>query len=42
MVTCRSHCVSVLTIADHEVTGWRDHRDPIAVFNALGCPPTRV
>jgi uncharacterized protein len=30
--------VSVLTITDREVTGWRDYLDPIAVFDAAGWP----
>jgi uncharacterized protein len=30
--------VSVLTIAERKVTGWRDYLDPIAVFDAAGWP----
>ena len=30
--------ISVLTIVDRKVTGWRDYLDPIAVFDALGWP----
>jgi ketosteroid isomerase-like protein len=33
--------VSVLTIADRKVTGWRDYLDPIAVFDAVGWPAQR-
>ena len=32
--------VSVLTIADRQVTRWRDYLDPLAVFDALGWPET--
>lgn len=31
--------VSVLTLTDRKVTGWRDYLDPVAVFNAVGWPP---
>jgi ketosteroid isomerase-like protein len=31
--------ISVLTIVDRKVTRWRDHLDPIAVFEAVGWPP---
>ena len=34
--------ISVLTIADRKVTGWRDYLDPIAVFDALGWPSPRT
>ncbi|HTK66023.1 MAG TPA: nuclear transport factor 2 family protein [Pseudonocardia sp.] len=30
--------VSVLTIADRQVTRWRDYLDPVAVFDAVGWP----
>ena len=30
--------ISVLTITDRKVTGWRDYLDPVAVFNAVGWP----
>ena len=30
--------ISVLTIVDRKVTGWRDYLDPIAVFDAIGWP----
>ena len=30
--------VSVLTIADRQVTRWRDYLGPLAVFDALGWP----
>jgi ketosteroid isomerase-like protein len=30
--------VSVLTIVDGKVARWRDHLDPLAVFEALGWP----
>jgi uncharacterized protein len=30
--------VSVLTITERKVTGWRDYLDPIAVFDAAGWP----
>jgi uncharacterized protein len=30
--------ISVLTISDGQVTGWRDYLDPVAVFDALGWP----
>jgi ketosteroid isomerase-like protein len=30
--------ISVLTIADRKVSRWRDHLDPVAVFNAVGWP----
>jgi ketosteroid isomerase-like protein len=30
--------VSVVTITDRKVTGWRDYLDPVAVFDALGWP----
>ncbi|WP_411142783.1 nuclear transport factor 2 family protein [Streptomyces sp. x-80] len=30
--------VSVVTIKDRKVTHWRDHLDPIAVFDAQGWP----
>ena len=30
--------VSILTIADRQVTRWRDYLDPLAVFDALGWP----
>jgi ketosteroid isomerase-like protein len=33
--------VSVLTITERKVTRWRDYLDPIAVFNAVGWPPSR-
>jgi ketosteroid isomerase-like protein len=33
-----NHFVSVITIADHKVTHWRDYLDPVAVFDALGWP----
>ena len=32
--------VSVLTIADRQVTRWRDYLGPLAVFDALGWPET--
>jgi ketosteroid isomerase-like protein len=31
--------ISVLTIAERQITRWRDYLDPIAVFDALGWPP---
>jgi ketosteroid isomerase-like protein len=33
--------VSVLTITERKVTRWRDYLDPIAVFDAVGWPPSR-
>ena len=33
-----NHYISVLTIADRKITGWRDYLDPIAVFDATGWP----
>jgi ketosteroid isomerase-like protein len=30
--------ISVLTITDRKVTRWRDHLDPIRVFDAIGWP----
>jgi ketosteroid isomerase-like protein len=30
--------ISVLTIADRTITGWRDYLDPVAVFDAIGWP----
>jgi ketosteroid isomerase-like protein len=30
--------VSVLTITERKITGWRDYLDPIAVFDATGWP----
>jgi hypothetical protein len=30
----------VLTIADRKVTHWRDYLDPLAVFDAVGWPPS--
>jgi ketosteroid isomerase-like protein len=33
-----NHYVSLLTIAKRQVTCWRDYRDPLAVFDALGWP----
>ncbi|MFE3758783.1 nuclear transport factor 2 family protein [Nocardia tengchongensis] len=30
--------ISVLTIADREITPWRDYLDPLAVFDAIGWP----
>jgi ketosteroid isomerase-like protein len=32
--------VSVITICDREIVHWRDHLNPVAVFNALGWPRT--
>jgi ketosteroid isomerase-like protein len=32
--------ISVLTLADRKVTRWRDYLDPIAVFDAVGWPPS--
>jgi len=32
--------VSVLTIPERKATRWRDYLDPIAVFEAVGWPPT--
>jgi ketosteroid isomerase-like protein len=32
--------ISVLTIVDRKVTQWRDYLDPIAVFEAIGWPPS--
>ena len=37
----RNHYISVLTIHDRKVTGWRDYLDPIAVFDAVGWPTDR-
>lgn len=34
--------VSVLTIAERQITRWRDYLDPIAVFDALGWPHGHV
>jgi uncharacterized protein len=34
----RNRYVSVLTVHDRTVTRWRDHLDPVAVFDALGWP----
>jgi hypothetical protein len=36
--TYDNHFVSVITIKDRKVTRWRDYRDPVAVFNAIGWP----
>jgi ketosteroid isomerase-like protein len=33
--------VSVLTITERKITRWRDYLDPIAVFDAVGWPPSR-
>ena len=33
-----NHYISVLTIVDRKITGWRDYLDPIAVFDATGWP----
>jgi ketosteroid isomerase-like protein len=30
--------VSIVTIKDNKVTGWRDYLDPVAVFDAAGWP----
>ena len=30
--------VSIITVKDRKVTHWRDYLDPIAVFDANGCP----
>jgi ketosteroid isomerase-like protein len=32
--------ISVTTIVDRKVTRWRDYLDPIAVFDAVGWPPS--
>ncbi len=37
-----NHFVSVITIEDRKVTRWRDYLDPVAVFDALGWPPSSV
>jgi uncharacterized protein len=34
----RNRYVSILTVQDRSVTRWRDHLDPVAVFDALGWP----
>ncbi|WP_406054825.1 nuclear transport factor 2 family protein [Streptomyces sp. NBC_01077] len=33
-----NHFVSVITIENRQVTHWRDYRDPVAVFQAIGWP----
>jgi ketosteroid isomerase-like protein len=30
--------ISVITIVERKVTGWRDYLDPVAVFDAVGWP----
>ena len=32
--------ISVITIRDREIEHWRDYLNPVAVFNALGWPPS--
>nr|WP_234384748.1 hypothetical protein [Streptomyces sp. MMG1121] len=33
-----NHFVSIITINDRKITHWRDHLDPVAVFDAVGRP----
>ncbi|MFI9051953.1 nuclear transport factor 2 family protein [Streptomyces sp. NPDC053427] len=33
-----NHFVSVITFKDRKITHWRDHLDPVAVFDAIGWP----
>jgi ketosteroid isomerase-like protein len=35
-----NHFISVITIKDRKVTHWRDYLDPVAVFKAIGWPPS--
>ncbi|MGW6776241.1 hypothetical protein ACWGBX_38305 [Streptomyces sp. NPDC055037] len=31
-----NHFVSVITLRDRKITHWRDHLDPLTVFDAIG------